>query len=73
MNHQDGPAESIVVECDLPEPPEKVWRALTVPELLAAWLMPNDIRAEVGSRFSFQPRPHRVRSPRRRAQPATAL
>lgn len=40
-------------ECDLPDPPEKVWRALTEPELLAAWLMPNDIKAEAGSRFAF--------------------
>ncbi|MBZ9659322.1 SRPBCC domain-containing protein [Mesorhizobium sp. ESP-6-4] len=40
-------------ECDLPEPPEKVWRALTEPDLLAAWMMPNDIKAEAGSRFAF--------------------
>ena len=40
-------------ECDLPEPPEKVWRALTEPELLAAWMMPNDMKAEAGSRFAF--------------------
>ncbi|MBZ9812271.1 SRPBCC family protein [Mesorhizobium sp. CA7] len=40
-------------ECDLPEPPEKVWRALTEPELLAAWMMPNDIKPEAGSRFAF--------------------
>lgn len=30
--------DQIVIECDLPHPPAKVWRALTVPELLAAWL-----------------------------------
>ncbi|MER9438896.1 SRPBCC domain-containing protein [Mesorhizobium sp. M0618] len=30
-----------------------MWRALTVPELLAAWMMPNDIRPETGSRFAF--------------------
>lgn len=57
MTHDAKPsddARSIVVECDLPEPPAQVWRALTEPELLAAWLMPNDIRAEVGARFTFQ-------------------
>jgi uncharacterized protein YndB with AHSA1/START domain len=54
MNHEDPPDTSIVVECDLAEPPEKVWRALTVPDLLAAWLMPNDMRPEVGSRFRFR-------------------
>jgi uncharacterized protein YndB with AHSA1/START domain len=47
--------ESVVVECDLPEPPEKVWRALTESDLLSAWIMPNDLRPEVGSRFRFQP------------------
>ena len=30
--------ESIVVECELPESREKVWRALTVPEIVAEWL-----------------------------------
>ena len=33
--------ESIVVECELDEPREKVWRALTVPEIVAEWLMPQ--------------------------------
>ncbi|WP_054311106.1 SRPBCC domain-containing protein [Mesorhizobium sp. 1M-11] len=47
------PHEDIVVECDLPEAPEKVWRALTEPEIVAAWLMPNDIKAETGHRFSL--------------------
>jgi len=49
--------QSIVVEYDLPYPPEKVWRALTEPQLLAAWLMPNDIKAEVGHRFTFRAAP----------------
>lgn len=47
----------IVVTCDLPEPPEKVWRALTVPELLAAWLLPNDIEPAVGGRFQLRQAP----------------
>jgi uncharacterized protein YndB with AHSA1/START domain len=51
--HVDMAADSIALECELPEPPEKVWRALTVPDLLAAWMMPNDIKPEVGSRFAF--------------------
>lgn len=49
--------DAVTVECDLPDAPEKVWRALTVPELLSAWLAPNDIRPEPGARFSFQPTP----------------
>ncbi|AZO62827.1 MAG: SRPBCC domain-containing protein [Mesorhizobium sp.] len=40
-------------ECELADPPEKVWRALTEPELLAAWLMPNDIKPAIGERFAF--------------------
>ncbi|SFO76658.1 Uncharacterized conserved protein YndB, AHSA1/START domain [Mesorhizobium sp. NFR06] len=40
-------------ECELPDPPEKVWRALTEPELLAAWMMPNDMKPEPGKRFAF--------------------
>ena len=34
-------SDSLVFECDLAEPPEKVWRALTEPRLLAAWLTPD--------------------------------
>jgi uncharacterized protein YndB with AHSA1/START domain len=49
--------ESIVVDYALPDSPEKVWRALTEPDLLAAWLMPNNIRAEVGHQFNFHAPP----------------
>lgn len=45
--------DALAFECDLPDAPEKVWRALTVPELLAAWMMPNDIKPETGNRFAF--------------------
>jgi hypothetical protein len=34
-------AQSIALEYELPHPPAKVWRALTDPALLAAWLMDN--------------------------------
>ncbi|HZC16372.1 MAG TPA: SRPBCC domain-containing protein [Caulobacteraceae bacterium] len=47
--------ETVIVDCDLDEPPEKVWRALTVPQLMAAWLAEGDIRPEVGHRFAMQP------------------
>jgi uncharacterized protein YndB with AHSA1/START domain len=49
--------QSIVVEYELAQSPEKVWRALTEPELLAAWLMPNDLRPIVGHRFTFKAQP----------------
>ncbi|MEO6774815.1 MAG: SRPBCC domain-containing protein [Kofleriaceae bacterium] len=48
---------SIVVDYDLPGSPAKVWRTLTEPELLAAWLMDNDIAPEVGHRFTFRSKP----------------
>lgn len=51
--------KTIVVEYDLPHPPAKVWRALTEPKLLAAWLMPNDFSPEVGHRFTFKSKPIR--------------
>ena len=35
-------------------PPQKVWRALTDPELLASWLMPNDFEPRVGHQFTSQ-------------------
>ena len=52
-NQGEVAPDAIEFEYDLPEAPEKVWRALTVPELLAAWMMPNDIRPQAGSRFAF--------------------
>ncbi|HLK24087.1 MAG TPA: SRPBCC domain-containing protein [Caulobacteraceae bacterium] len=41
------PAEPIVVDCDLDEAPEQVWRALTEPELRSQWLQEADDCAEV--------------------------
>jgi uncharacterized protein YndB with AHSA1/START domain len=39
-------------------PPELVWRAITTPEGLHAWLMVNDFREPVvGHRFQFRDRP----------------
>jgi uncharacterized protein YndB with AHSA1/START domain len=32
--------DAVVIECALDAPPEKVWRALTIPEYLAHWLKP---------------------------------
>jgi len=34
----DASESEIVVECDLDAAPERVWRALTVPELVEHWL-----------------------------------
>jgi uncharacterized protein YndB with AHSA1/START domain len=56
-NHTAKEKQSIMVEYELLEAPKKVWRALTEPKLLETWLMPNDIRAEVGHRFNFRAQP----------------
>jgi uncharacterized protein YndB with AHSA1/START domain len=42
---KDSP-DAVVTECDLPEAPEKVWKALTIPGLLAAWL-PEAVDCEI--------------------------
>ena len=47
--------ESLSFEFDLPHPPEKVWRALTDPALLAEWLLPViDLKLEPGAAFTFK-------------------
>ena len=47
----------IVVEDVVPQPPEKVWKALTTADLIGQWLMPNDFEPVVGKRFTFKTRP----------------
>lgn len=44
---------SVVIEQELPHPPEKIWRALTQPHLIAEWLMKNDFSPEEGHRFNL--------------------
>lgn len=39
------------------QPPEIVWDYLTKPELLAEWLMQNDIKPVVGHKFNFKTKP----------------
>lgn len=50
--------DSLALEFDLHHPPEKVWRALTDPVLLAEWLLPvAGLRLEPGAAFTFQTQP----------------
>ena len=51
---------SIVIEREVPHPPEKVWRALTHGPLIEEWLMQNDFQPIVGHSFNFRatPMPH---------------
>jgi uncharacterized protein YndB with AHSA1/START domain len=57
MSSGAAETKSIIVERDLPHPPEKVWRALTQSALIAEWLMPNDFELKVGHRFTFRATP----------------
>jgi uncharacterized protein YndB with AHSA1/START domain len=51
--------ESISFEFDLHHAPEKVWRALTDPVLLAEWLLPVvDLQLEPGVAFTFKSQPY---------------
>jgi uncharacterized protein YndB with AHSA1/START domain len=51
--------ESISFEFDLHHSPEKVWRALTDPELLTEWLLPVvELKLERGAAFTFKTQPY---------------
>ena len=50
-------SQSIIVDYSFTQPPKKVWRALTEPKLLGAWLMENDLQPVVGHRFTFKAQP----------------
>lgn len=62
MNCADGTrpsqTKSFSLEFDLAHSPEKVWRALTEPELLTQWLLPLvDHKLAKGAEFTFQAPP----------------
>ena len=45
---------SVVIEREMPFPPEKLWRALTQPHLIQEWLMKNDFQATKDHRFTLR-------------------
>lgn len=45
---------SVLIECDLEERPETVWRALTTPEIVAEWLGPNTMAREPEGGFEVR-------------------
>ncbi len=57
MNEASTEALSVVVEREMPFPPEKIWRALTQPHLIEEWLMKNDFMPVVGRRFNLRRAP----------------
>jgi uncharacterized protein YndB with AHSA1/START domain len=51
----DAAAETrtVIVEREIPHPPEKIWRALTQPHLIEEWLMKTDFEPVVDRKFSL--------------------
>ena len=48
---------SVVIEREIAFPPAKIWRALTQPHFIEAWLMQNDFAAEVDRPFTLRAEP----------------
>ncbi|MFZ5677744.1 MAG: SRPBCC family protein [Pseudomonadota bacterium] len=47
MSSETKTEDVIVTECELEDGPRKVWRALTEPDLVARWLVPDDVDCRV--------------------------
>ncbi len=63
MTHADttirSQSETISFDFDLGHSPQKVWRALTDPSLLAEWLLPViDLKLEPRAAFKFKTQPY---------------
>jgi uncharacterized protein YndB with AHSA1/START domain len=54
MTEASQTTRSVVIERDLPHPPQKIWRALTQDHLIEEWLMKNDFKPVVGHRFNLR-------------------
>jgi uncharacterized protein YndB with AHSA1/START domain len=54
MNEATAETLTVVIEREIPCPPEKIWRALTQPHLIEEWLMKNDFEPAVGHRFNLR-------------------
>jgi uncharacterized protein YndB with AHSA1/START domain len=55
--NEPAASRSLVIEREMPYPPEKIWRALTQGPLIEEWLMKNDFQPAVGHQFSFRSTP----------------
>lgn len=54
MNETSTETRCVVLEREIPFPPEKIWRALTQPHLIEEWLMKNDFKPVVGHSFNLR-------------------
>lgn len=57
MTNTATETRSVVVEREMPHPPEKIWRALTQPHLIEEWLMKNNFKPVAGHRFNLTKEP----------------
>lgn len=57
MTTPESTTRSVIVEKEFPQPPEKVWRALTEKSLIEQWLMKNDFEPSVGHSFTLRMEP----------------
>lgn len=57
MTQPETATRSVIVERELPHPPEKVWRALTEGPLMEQWLMKNDFQPVPGRAFTLRSDP----------------
>ena len=53
----NAPTRTLVMEREMPHPPEKIWRALTEASLIDQWLMSNDFQPIVGHKFTLRSTP----------------
>ncbi|WP_442583593.1 SRPBCC family protein [Mesorhizobium sp. ASY16-5R] len=53
MSGTSAEIRTVIVEREMAHPPEKLWRALTQPHLIAEWLMKNDFEPVAGHRFNL--------------------
>ena len=54
MNEMSAETLSVAVEREIPHPPEKIWRAVTLPHLIEEWLMKSDFKPVVDHRFNLR-------------------
>ena len=53
MNKPATETRTVIVEREIPFPPDRIWRALTQPHLIEEWLMKSDFKPVVDHPFSF--------------------
>jgi uncharacterized protein YndB with AHSA1/START domain len=57
MTSPNASTRTLVVEKEMPHPPEKIWRALTQSSLIDQWLLSNDFQPVVGHKFTLRATP----------------